>query len=105
MLTSFRQFFNLLMTRTRRLSIIQHPPLFNKRTQNVYLFPAMLFALVMAFFWLYPPPFQRVLLTAAVPVEFWFLPAGFGLALILLDEARRYTVRRWPDGLTAKIAW
>jgi sodium/potassium-transporting ATPase subunit alpha len=28
------QFFNLLATRTRRLSIFQQPPLFNKSTQN-----------------------------------------------------------------------
>jgi len=43
------QFFNLLAVRTRRLSIFQQPPLFNKETQNWLLFPAMLFALCMIF--------------------------------------------------------
>ncbi|KIE01664.1 ATPase, P-type, transmembrane domain protein, partial [Metarhizium majus ARSEF 297] len=43
------QWFNLMATRTRRLSIFQHPPLFNKKTQNLYLFPAIVFALAMAF--------------------------------------------------------
>lgn len=37
------QWGNLLATRTRRLSIFQQPPLFNKRTGNWRIFPAMLF--------------------------------------------------------------
>lgn len=28
------QWFNLMTTRTRRLSIVQHPPPFNRETQN-----------------------------------------------------------------------
>lgn len=43
------QLFNLLATRTRRLSIFQQPPLFNKDTQNWLLFPGMVFAIVIAF--------------------------------------------------------
>jgi sodium/potassium-transporting ATPase subunit alpha len=43
------QLFNLLATRTRRLSIFQQPPIFNKATQNYLLFPAMLFAIVVVF--------------------------------------------------------
>lgn len=45
----FMQFFNLLAVRTRRLSIFQQPPIFNKETQNLLLFPAMLFALGVTF--------------------------------------------------------
>jgi sodium/potassium-transporting ATPase subunit alpha len=71
----------------------------------LYLFPAMLFALVMAFFWLYVPKFQEVLLTAQVPVEHWFLPMALGLGMLLLDEARKYAVRTWPSGYLARIAW
>ncbi|KAJ4302007.1 hypothetical protein N0V88_002138 [Collariella sp. IMI 366227] len=99
------QWFNLLAVRTRRLSIFQHPPLFNKETQNFYLFPAMLFALVMAFFWLYIPQLQTVLGTAEVPVEHWFLPMALGLGILLLDEARKYCLRRWPKGIAARLAW
>ncbi|KAI8722028.1 Cation-ATPase-N domain-containing protein [Fusarium sp. LHS14.1] len=99
------QWFNLLAVRTRRLSIFQHPPLFNKNTQNWYLFPAILFALAMAFFWLYPEEFQNVLDTAEVPVEHWFLPMAFGIGLILIDEARKYCVRTYPKGLLARMAW
>ncbi|KAM5361230.1 hypothetical protein ACJZ2D_013246 [Fusarium nematophilum] len=99
------QWFNLLAVRTRRLSIFQHPPLFNRDTQNWYLFPAVLFALAMAFFWLYVPEFQKVLDTAEVPVEHWFLPMGFGIGLILVDEARKYCVRAYPKGTLARMAW
>jgi sodium/potassium-transporting ATPase subunit alpha len=99
------QWFNLLAVRTRRLSIFQHPPLFNKQTQNWYLFPAMLFALCMAFFWLYIPAFQDVLGTSQVPVENFFLSAAFGTGILLLDEGRKWCVRKWPRGVLARIAW
>jgi sodium/potassium-transporting ATPase subunit alpha len=104
-LTSSRQWFNLMALRTRRLSIFQHPPAFNKVTQNLYLFPAIAFALCMAIFWLYIPQLQSVLATSQVPAEHFFLPATFGLGILFLDEARKYAVRRWPKGVLAKLAW
>lgn len=99
------QWFALMALRTRRLSIFQHPPAFNKATQNLYLFPAIAFALVMAIFWLYIPKLQEVLATSRVPAEHFFLPVAFGLGLLFLDEARKWAVRRWPRGLLAKVAW
>jgi sodium/potassium-transporting ATPase subunit alpha len=39
------QFFNLMCARTRRLSILQQPPILRKSTRNYYLFPAIAFAL------------------------------------------------------------
>ena len=39
------QFFNLMCARTRRLSILQQPPIIRNTTRNYYLFPAMGFAL------------------------------------------------------------
>jgi len=99
------QWFNLMAARTRRLSVFQQPPLFNKETSNVYLFPAMLFGLLISFFFLYVPPLQRVLGTTHVPVEHWFLPFAFGFAILFLDESRKWAVRRWPNGLLAKMAW
>jgi sodium/potassium-transporting ATPase subunit alpha len=99
------QWFNLLAVRTRRLSIFQHPPAFNKRTQNLWLFPAIAFALVMAVFWLYVPAIQNVLSTSKVPVEHYFLPMAFGIGILLLDEGRKYCVRKWPKGLLARAAW
>lgn len=99
------QWFNLMATRCRRLSIFQHPPLFNKETQNLYLFPTIVFSLGMIFLWLYPRSIQVVIVTAAVPVEFFFLPFTFGIYIILIDEARRFWVRKYPKGLVAKAAW
>ncbi|KAF3760352.1 calcium ATPase [Cryphonectria parasitica EP155] len=99
------QWFNLLSVRTRRLSLFQHPPLCNRATQNLWLFPAVLFALVMVFFWCYIPKLQQVLGTAAVPVEYWFLPMAYGLGILLLDEGRKFWVRRWPRGVIAQWAW
>lgn len=94
-----------MAVRTQRLSIFQHPPAFDKRTQNLILFPAIVFALGIAVFWLYIPKFQSVLSTSQVPAEHFFLPAAFGLTILCLDEGRKAMVRRWPGGLVAKCAW
>lgn len=91
--------------RTRRLSIFQHPPAFNKATQNLYLFPAIIFAFVIAIFFLYTKPIQAAVGTTSVPVEYFFLPMTFGLAILFMDEARKWAVRKYPRGLLAKIAW
>jgi len=92
------QWFNLFALRTRRLSIVKH-------RLNWYLGPAIVFALLIAIFFLYVPKFNEVLDTAVVPVEHWFLPMAFGMGLLLLDEARKLGVRKWPKGILAKIAW
>ncbi|KAL1902113.1 hypothetical protein Cpir12675_000010 [Ceratocystis pirilliformis] len=99
------QWFHLMALRTRRLSIFQHPPLFNKKTSNIYLFFAIGFAIAMIFFWLYVPVFQDTMGTAAVPVEHWFLPMSFGLGLVFMDETRKWAVRKYPHGFWARIAW
>ncbi|KAK9320200.1 hypothetical protein V1517DRAFT_356108 [Lipomyces orientalis] len=99
------QWFNLMAVRTRRQSIFQTPPIFNKKTQNLYLFPAILFALLMTFFWLYIPTFQTSLGTTSVPVMYFFLPMAFGLCILLLEEGRKYAVRRYPKSILAKCAW
>ncbi|KAL2865013.1 cation-translocating P-type ATPase [Aspergillus lucknowensis] len=101
----FMQFFNLLAVRTRRLSIFQQPPIFEKETQNLLLFPAMLFALCVVFIFLYIPDLHESIGTTTVPVEHFFLPIAFGIGLLVLDEIRKYWVRRWPGGILARIAW
>ncbi|KAL4907192.1 hypothetical protein BDW74DRAFT_148734 [Aspergillus multicolor] len=101
----FMQFFNLLAVRTRRLSIFQQPPLGNTATQNLLLFPAMLFALCIVFLFLYIPDLHDSLGTTVVPVEHFFLPVAFGIGLLLLDEGRKFAVRRRPGGLVARVAW
>ncbi|KAL1611800.1 hypothetical protein SLS60_000020 [Paraconiothyrium brasiliense] len=99
------QLFNLLATRTRRLSIFQQPPVFNKKTQNLLLFPAMVFAIVVVFIFCYPPSVQDAIDTTTIPVEYWFFPVAFGIGLLVLDEARKWAIRTWPSGLLARMAW
>ncbi|KAF8714477.1 cation transport ATPase (P-type) family, partial [Rhizoctonia solani] len=94
------QWGNLLATRSRKLSIFQHKP-----SGNWYIFPAMICALVIGIFFSYVPFFQKTFLTRGVPVEHYFLPVAFGLGILLLDEARKFMVRRYPNGLLAKLAW
>ncbi|KAF2440321.1 calcium ATPase [Karstenula rhodostoma CBS 690.94] len=99
------QLFNLLATRTRRLSIFQQPPIFNKNTQNLLLFPAMVFAIAVVFIFCYPPSVQKAIDTTTIPVEYWFFPVAFGIGLLMLDEARKWAIRTWPHGLLARLAW
>ncbi|KAI0397631.1 hypothetical protein F5Y17DRAFT_414011 [Xylariaceae sp. FL0594] len=99
------QWFNLFAVRTRRLSIFQHPPVFNKATQNLFVFPAILFALFMAILWLYIPQLHPILGTLPVPVEHWFLPFAFGTFILTFDEVRKYIVRTYPKSFVAKMAW
>lgn len=99
------QFFNLMATRTRYLSIFQHPPFFNKDTSNYLQIAAIAFAIAVVFFFNYIPWFQKVLGSAQIPVEYFFLPLAFGAFLLMFDEARKYCVRKYPKSCVAKIAW
>ena len=90
--------------RTRRPSIFQHPPAFNKATQSLYLFPAIIFAFVIVIFFLYTKLTQAAVGTTSVPVEYYFLSMTFGLAILFMDEARKWAVRIYPRGFLAKIA-
>ena len=94
-----------MAVRTRRLSVLQHPPLFRRATRNLYLFPAILFALVVVVIFLYIPKLQSVLDTTSVPVAHYFLPMGFGMGILLLDEGRKWIVRKYPKSLLGKTAW
>lgn len=99
------QWFNLMAIRNRRLSIFQHPPIFNKTTQNLYLFPAILFAFVIAVIFLYVPGIQNAVGTTNIPWFHWLLPMTFGLGILFLDEERKWAARKWPKGWIAKCAW
>jgi sodium/potassium-transporting ATPase subunit alpha len=99
------EWFNVMATRTRRLSIFQQPPAFNKATQNLLLFPAILFALAMIFVFLYIPGLNTAINSSPIPVEYFFLPIAFGLWLLFADELRKWWVRKYPKGRIAWLAW
>jgi sodium/potassium-transporting ATPase subunit alpha len=100
-----RQWFTLMAIRTRRQSLLNHPPLFRRETANYFLFAAIAFAFLIALLFLYPVRLRLVLGSAPIPAAHWFLPMGFGAAILLLDEARKYFVRKYPNGFLARIAW
>ncbi|KAJ7366054.1 hypothetical protein DFH08DRAFT_162880 [Mycena albidolilacea] len=99
------QWFNLLSTRTRRLSLFQQNPVGSSMTRNVYIFPAMLVALALACFFSYTPWFQHIFLTRGISAEFFFLPMAYGTVLLFLDEARKWWNRSHPNSWLARIAW
>jgi sodium/potassium-transporting ATPase subunit alpha len=91
--------------RTRRQSLLNHPPLLRRETANYFLFPAIAFAFLIALLFLYPAELRSVLGSSPIPAAHWFLPMGFGAAILLLDEARKYFIRKYPNGFLARIAW
>ncbi|APA07783.1 hypothetical protein SS1G_00628 [Sclerotinia sclerotiorum 1980 UF-70] len=99
------QWFNLMATRTRRLSIFQQPPAFNKATQNLWLFPAIIFALVVIFIFLYIPGLTSAINSSPIPAEYFFFPLCFGMWILFTDEVRKLYVRKWPEGWLARVAW
>jgi sodium/potassium-transporting ATPase subunit alpha len=99
------QFFNLMAIRTRHLSIFQHPPILNKESRNLLMFAAIAFALGITFLFNYIPWFNRVMSTSHVPVEYYFIAVGFGAAVLIYDEVRKYFVRKYSRSILARIAW
>ncbi|EGV65432.1 magnesium-transporting ATPase (P-type) [Yamadazyma tenuis] len=90
------QFFNLLTVRTRFVSCLK-----NFSWKLLVILP--IFA--STFIWNYIPQVQKALDSSSVPVEYYFISFGFGSLLLVYDELRKLMVRKYPNGLLAKIAW
>ena len=69
----FMHYGTLFMIRTRRLSIIQQPPIGSKKTRNLYIFGAMTITLSMMLLFLLASFFQNIFNTRAPSVEYWFI--------------------------------
>jgi sodium/potassium-transporting ATPase subunit alpha len=67
------QWANLLMTRTRRLSIIQQLPIGSKETRNLFIFMAMGFTLSVLVLFIFTPFFQNIFHTRDINVQYWFI--------------------------------
>lgn len=72
----------LFMIRTRRLSIIQQPPIGSKKTRNLYLFGAMLISVSMMLLFLLSSAFQSIFNTRSVNVQYWFIRNSCRASLI-----------------------
>jgi sodium/potassium-transporting ATPase subunit alpha len=96
------QWGNLLSTRTRKSSIFQQPPTWGV---NRAVIPAAICALLIGIFFSYVPVFHHIFQTSKIPAIHFFIPMAFALALIVLDETRKLTVRTYPRGFVAWLAW
>ncbi|KAF7719535.1 Uncharacterized protein PECH_001531 [Penicillium ucsense] len=98
------QWGNILSVRNKRLSILQADPI-RKQRRNAWLFGGMLLSLGIGIFVTELPGVQHIFGTASVPIEFWLLPLPLALGVLCMDELRKLTVRVWPKGITARLAW
>ncbi|KAG0048352.1 hypothetical protein BGZ83_006677 [Gryganskiella cystojenkinii] len=98
------QLGNLLSIRNRRLSILQADPIRPAR-RNLWLFAGMFFSIAIAVFVVELPWIQDVMLTASIPLRYWFLPIPCAVCVLLLDEIRKALVRFFPNSLIARLAW
>lgn len=101
----FFQWGTLLSTRTRRLSIINHFPGSQGAGKNFFIFPAMFISPILAFIISFVPFFQKNLGTRPIGFESILAPVSVSLLVLLIDELRKWGVRRSPNSLLAKIAW
>jgi sodium/potassium-transporting ATPase subunit alpha len=98
------QFFNYFATRTRYESIIEHNPLWGKG-RNWYVFLAMIVSAATQLIVTQIPWFNTVFSTGPVPVKYVLPTLGFGMLWLLIDEARKWCIRKYPRGIAARIAW
>ncbi|UJR08037.1 hypothetical protein I4U23_012314 [Adineta vaga] len=98
------QMFNLLTTRTRHLSFFQHNPFFGK-ARNLTILIGIIFSAAVGLVITLVPWFNSVFKTEPVPVKYVCPALGFGAALFLFDEIRKFFVRRYPKSFIAKMAW
>lgn len=101
------QWFNLLTTRNKRLSILQSNPITRAKNgrRNLLVPLGILCSLIVAIFVTEVPGMQNLFGTASVPIRFWLIPIALGLGMLVLDDLRKLCVRTWPKGLIARIAW
>jgi sodium/potassium-transporting ATPase subunit alpha len=98
------QFFNLLSSRTRHVSFFKHNPFFGK-ARNLTIIFGILFSTCVGLVITLIPFLNHIFKTHPVPVKFVCPAIGFGTALFLIDEIRKFLVRRYPNSFLAKMAW
>ncbi len=98
------QMFNLLTTRTRYVSFFNHNPFFGK-ARNWTIIIGIVFSSSVGLIITLVPWFNSVFKTQPVPIQYVCPALGFGLALFLFDEIRKFLVRRYPNSFLAKMAW
>ena len=90
------QYGGLLAVRNRRVSILQSNPLWGPR-KNLVVPVGMTATPLIAVVNLYGPGLQKVFDTTPIPTMFWFIPFGFALGILTVDEVRKLLVRTFPN--------
>ena len=97
------QFFNFFASRTRYTSILEHNPVWGKG-QNLFAFGAMLISAGIQLLLTKVVWFNTVFGTASFPVKYVMPTLGFGMFWLVVDELRKFCVRKYPRGIAAQIA-
>ncbi|RAH47860.1 cation-translocating P-type ATPase [Aspergillus brunneoviolaceus CBS 621.78] len=98
------QWGNILSVRNKRRSILQADPL-RKKQRNLWLPLAILVSLAIAIFVTEEPGLQSLFNTASIPLEFWCIPLGLAVGVLMMDEIRKVVVSMFPHSVVAKVAW
>ena len=98
------QFFNLLSTRTRYVSLFAHSP-FSGPSRNLWLFAAMSVSTLIAVLITQLHFFNDVFHTRPVPVKYVMPALGFGGFLFVFDECRKRFTQKYPHSIAARLAW
>jgi len=86
-------FGNVFITRTHKLSVFTSFPT-RKAFRNLWIFVAQFSSICFMIFVIYVPFCNSVFKTAPIPVEFYFIPLGFCIIFIGLDEVRKLLYRK-----------
>lgn len=86
------QIADVIICKTRRLSIIQ------QGMTNHMLNFGIIFEFTITLLILYVPVFNTFLYTQPIPWLMWMPGIPFAILIILVDEFRRYLIRKYPNG-------
>lgn len=86
------QIADVIICKTRRLSII------HQGMTNYMLNFGIVFEFTITLLILYIPFFNSILYTQPIPWLMWMPGIPFAILIILLDELRRYLIRKYPNG-------
>eukprot|EP00741_Cyanophora_paradoxa_P006335 tig00000980_g6142.t1 len=89
------QWGGIVACKTRKLSV------FTQGMKNAFMNYCLLFEVALSVFLIYTPGIQEVFGTANLNIKFWFTSAPFALWLIVVDEIRKWEIRRNPEGWIA----
>ncbi|KAI8325729.1 calcium ATPase [Martensiomyces pterosporus] len=98
------QWGNMFVARTRTLSVAQQNPFWGPK-RNLQLLAAVPISIVVALFVNEIHWFNSVFLTGKIPLEFFFIPIPFAMALVACEEVRKMIVRCYPRSIVARLAW